>query len=157
MTLVAPDRAFVSLLMAGNTEGMSGLFTPINDLAGLCGMAANALIVHNFLVLPVHKGKDQVHHFEFDDFRPLIRGSFGGNIHCPTEQRQGKKCRYRLLHHLIAPLYVVAAPPALLEDSPSSVVSGIVVIFFAVLGRAMGNADTADTWCLNLQLQILYL
>jgi hypothetical protein len=104
MALFAPDRAFVLFLMAGNAEGMSGLFIPIYNFTGIGGMAAKAFIFYDFLVFPVGKRKEQVSHFELDDFRPLIRRRFCRNSNSPTSQRHEKNRRCRMLYHLIAPL-----------------------------------------------------
>jgi hypothetical protein len=69
MALFALDRTFVPGCMAGNAKIMSGLFTPIIDLADLGDVAVKALVIQDLLVLPVHKRKNQVSHFKFDDFR----------------------------------------------------------------------------------------
>ena len=75
MALFALDRAFVPDCMAGDAEIVSCLFTPIIDLADLGGVAVKALVIQYLLVLPMHKRKKQVSHFEFDDFRTVARWS----------------------------------------------------------------------------------
>ena len=55
MALFALDRAFVPDLIAGDAETMSGIFTPIVDLADLSRVTGNALVIHDLLVFPVQK------------------------------------------------------------------------------------------------------
>jgi hypothetical protein len=92
MALCALDRAFVPDRMAGDAESMSSLFTPIIDLADLGGVALKALVIQDLLVLPVHKRKNQVSHFEFDNFRAKVRWSSRESRDSPPNQRQQKKC-----------------------------------------------------------------
>jgi len=106
MALFALDRAFVPDRMAGDAEIMCGLFTPIIDLADLGGVAVKALVIQGLLVLPVHKRKNQVSHFEFDDFRAEVRWSSRENRNSPPKQRQQKKYQHHLLHNLITLPYI---------------------------------------------------
>jgi hypothetical protein len=77
--------------MAGDAEIMCGLFTPILDLADLGGgVAVKALVIMGLLVLQVHIWKNQVSHFEFDDFRGKVRLSSHESKNCPPNQRQQK-------------------------------------------------------------------
>ena len=90
MALLARNRTLLSGRMAGDAQIMSGIFTPTIDLADLGGVAAKALVVNDLLVPPVHKRKNQISHFDFDDLGAVVRRSFGKHRNSPGDSPPNK-------------------------------------------------------------------